>query len=107
VVQNKSLFSSCHLATSTSDYSVNLKEVLARKIPEHNKTVAEFRKQSGSAVIQEVTIDMVSGIEISWSMESDMPVQVYGGMRSMKGMVTETSVLVSQIRYLITQPLTD
>jgi len=74
--KNASFFSSCHLATSTSDYSVNLKEVLARKIPEHNKAVAEFRKQNGSAVIQEVTIDMV-----------------YGGMRSMKGMVTETSVL--------------
>ncbi|KAI6181506.1 Citrate synthase [Aphelenchoides besseyi] len=41
---------------STSDYSTNLKEVLSRKIPAHNK-------------------------------------EVYGGMRSMKGMVTETSVL--------------
>uniref|UniRef100_A0A915ED57 Citrate synthase n=1 Tax=Ditylenchus dipsaci TaxID=166011 RepID=A0A915ED57_9BILA len=61
---------------STSDYSVNLKEVLAKKIPEHNKKVAEFRAKHNDTVIQKVTIDMV-----------------YGGMRSMKGMVTETSVL--------------
>ncbi|KAI6198077.1 putative citrate synthase, mitochondrial [Aphelenchoides besseyi] len=52
---------------STSDYSTNLKEVLSRKIPAHNKEVVDFRKQHGS--------------------------DVYGGMRSMKGMVTETSVL--------------
>jgi citrate synthase len=74
--KNVSLISSCHLATSSSDYSTNLKEVLAKKIPEHNKVVAEFRKQHGSTAIQQVTIDMI-----------------YGGMRSMKGMVTETSVL--------------
>ncbi|KAI6230463.1 putative citrate synthase, mitochondrial [Aphelenchoides fujianensis] len=61
---------------STSDYSTNLKEVLASKIPAHNKEVVEFRKQHGGDVIQKITVDMV-----------------YGGMRSMKGMVTETSVL--------------
>ncbi|KAI6220190.1 putative citrate synthase, mitochondrial [Aphelenchoides besseyi] len=61
---------------STSDYSTNLKEVLSRKIPAHNKEVVDFRKQHGSDVIQKITVDMV-----------------YGGMRSMKGMVTETSVL--------------
>lgn len=61
---------------SSSDYSTNLKEVLAKKIPEHNKDVVNFRKQHGNAVIQQITVDMV-----------------YGGMRSMKGMVTETSVL--------------
>uniref|UniRef100_A0A7E4W0S8 Citrate synthase n=1 Tax=Panagrellus redivivus TaxID=6233 RepID=A0A7E4W0S8_PANRE len=63
-------------AYSTSDYSTNLKEVLAKKIPAHVKDVVAFRKAHGNTVIQEVTIDMV-----------------YGGMRSMKGMVTETSVL--------------
>jgi citrate synthase len=68
------LSSTCSYATS--DYSVNLKEVLAKKIPEHNKKVAEFRSKHGNTVIQQITVDMV-----------------YGGMRSMKGMVTETSVL--------------
>uniref|UniRef100_A0A1I7ZPM5 Citrate synthase n=1 Tax=Steinernema glaseri TaxID=37863 RepID=A0A1I7ZPM5_9BILA len=62
--------------SSGSDYSTNLKAVLSQKIPEHNKKVVEFRKAEGNTVVQNVTIDMI-----------------YGGMRSMKGMVTETSVL--------------
>lgn len=62
--------------TTSSDSSVNLKEVLAKKIPAHNKKVAEFRREHGSTVVQQTTIDMI-----------------YGGMRSMKAMVTETSVL--------------
>jgi len=61
---------------TSGDYSTNLKEVLAKKIPEHNKQVVEFRKQHGDKVIQQTTVDMV-----------------YGGMRSLKGLVTETSVL--------------
>uniref|UniRef100_A0A0N4Z746 Citrate synthase n=1 Tax=Parastrongyloides trichosuri TaxID=131310 RepID=A0A0N4Z746_PARTI len=56
--------------------STNLKEVLAKKIPEHNKKVKDFRSKHGNDVIQQINIDMV-----------------YGGMRSVKGMVTETSVL--------------
>lgn len=44
---------------STSDYSTNLKEVLAKKIPTHNKKVVEFRKAYGGTVIQEITVDMV------------------------------------------------
>lgn len=47
------------VSSSNSDYSVNLKEVLAKKIPEHNKKVDEFRKKHGSTVIQQVTVDMV------------------------------------------------
>ncbi|KAH7699534.1 citrate synthase, partial [Aphelenchoides avenae] len=70
----KAAVTSCQSYSTES--SVNLKEVLAKKIPEHNKKVAEFRKEHGNAVIQQITVDMV-----------------YGGMRSMKGMVTETSVL--------------
>ncbi|VDM55140.1 unnamed protein product [Angiostrongylus costaricensis] len=66
---------SVHFSTQT-DQSTNLKEVLAKKIPAHNAKVKEFRQQHANTVIQNVTIDMV-----------------YGGMRSMKGMVTETSVL--------------
>lgn len=61
---------------STASESTNLKEVLAQKIPEHNKKVIEFRKQHGNTVVQSTNIDMI-----------------YGGMRSMKGMVCETSVL--------------
>ncbi|VDM66159.1 unnamed protein product, partial [Strongylus vulgaris] len=65
--------SSVHLSTQV-DQSTNLKEVLAKKIPAHNAKVKEFRQQHGSTVLQQITVDMI-----------------YGGMRSMKGMVTETS----------------
>lgn len=67
--------SSAQLSTA-ADPSTNLKEVLSRKIPAHNQKVAAFRKEHKDTVVQSVTIDMI-----------------YGGMRSMKGMVTETSVL--------------
>uniref|UniRef100_A0A915ACN6 Citrate synthase n=1 Tax=Parascaris univalens TaxID=6257 RepID=A0A915ACN6_PARUN len=61
---------------STHKSSTNLKDVLANKIPQHLKKVAEFRKAHGSTVLQNITVDMI-----------------YGGMRTMKAMVTETSVL--------------
>ncbi|KAK5985273.1 hypothetical protein GCK32_019821, partial [Trichostrongylus colubriformis] len=67
--------STAHFATQT-DQSTNLKEVLAKKIPAHNAKVKEFRSQHGATVVQNISVDMI-----------------YGGMRSMKGMVTETSVL--------------
>jgi len=72
---NKVSYSSS-LSFATADSSANLKEILAKKIPDHNKKVAEFRKECGNVVVQNITVDMI-----------------YGGMRSMKGMVTETSVL--------------
>ncbi|GAB6030468.1 hypothetical protein CHUAL_007334 [Chamberlinius hualienensis] len=56
--------------------STDLKEVLARKIPEHQKAVKEFRQKHGETVIGQISVDML-----------------YGGMRSMKALVTETSVL--------------
>lgn len=56
--------------------STNLKEVLEQKIPEKQAEVKEFRKQYGTKVVGEVQIDMM-----------------YGGMRGIKGLVTETSVL--------------
>ncbi|XP_063964568.1 probable citrate synthase 2, mitochondrial [Lytechinus pictus] len=56
--------------------STDLREVLARQIPEKQKEVKEFRKECGSKVIGEIQVDML-----------------YGGMRGMKGLVTETSVL--------------
>jgi citrate synthase len=68
-----SLSRACRLYATSSN---NLKEVLATIIPQRQKEVAEFRKQKGSTKIGEVTIDMM-----------------YGGMRGIKGLVTETSVL--------------
>jgi citrate synthase len=56
--------------------STNLKEVLAKKIVDKQKQVAAFKKEFGSVKIGDVTID-----------------QAYGGMRSVKCMVWETSVL--------------
>merc|ERR1719272_2701377 len=68
-------------------YSVEpcgLKERLAELIPVHREEVAAFRAEHSSKVLGEVTVD-----------------QAYGGMRGIKGMVTETSVLDSDegIRY--------
>uniref|UniRef100_A0A4D5R945 Citrate synthase n=1 Tax=Scolopendra viridis TaxID=118503 RepID=A0A4D5R945_SCOVI len=54
----------------------DLKAVLAEKIPFQQKLVKDFRQQHGAKVIGEITVDMV-----------------YGGMRSMKALVCETSVL--------------
>ncbi|VDM98727.1 unnamed protein product [Thelazia callipaeda] len=51
-------------------------QVLANKISAHNEKVKAFRKQHGSTAIQNVTVDML-----------------YGGMRTLKALVTETSVL--------------
>ncbi|KAL5006681.1 hypothetical protein ScPMuIL_015487 [Solemya velum] len=56
--------------------STNLKDVLANQIPAVQKDVVEFRKEYGSCKVGEVTLDMM-----------------YGGMRGIRGLVTETSVL--------------
>lgn len=56
--------------------STNLKDVLTNLIPEKQKEIIEFRKEYGSAKVGDVNVDMV-----------------YGGMRGIKGMVWETSVL--------------
>jgi len=74
-------------AVARRAYSVEpcgLKERLAELIPVHKEEVAAFRAEHGSKVLGEVTVD-----------------QAYGGMRGIKGMVTETSVLDSDegIRY--------
>jgi len=53
-----------------------LKEVLAEKIPVEQENVKAFRKSHGSTKVGEVTVDMM-----------------YGGMRGIKALVTETSVL--------------
>jgi len=53
-----------------------LKERLEDLIPKKQAQIKEFRKLAGSNVVGEVTVDMM-----------------YGGMRGIKGLVTETSVL--------------
>jgi citrate synthase len=53
-----------------------LKDILANLVPQEQKRVKEFRKESGSFVVGQVTVD-----------------QMYGGMRGINGLVTETSVL--------------
>jgi len=53
-----------------------LKPILARKISEEQAKIKEFRAKHGATKIGEITIDMM-----------------YGGMRGIKGLVTETSVL--------------
>jgi len=60
----------------SSNSATNLKDVLSNIIPQEQKRVSEFRKQHGSFNIGHVTVDMA-----------------YGGMRGIKGLVTETSVL--------------
>jgi citrate synthase len=61
-----------------------LKERLQEIIPAAQQEVAAFRKEHGNTKIGEVTVDMA-----------------YGGMRGIKGLVTETSVLDADegIRY--------
>merc|ERR1712033_136445 len=60
---------------SLSDES-GLKAILAKKIPVEQAKIKEFRKKHGNTKVGDITVDMM-----------------YGGMRGMKGLVTETSVL--------------
>jgi len=53
-----------------------LKDRLAELIPEKQAQIKAFRKEHGGTKVGEVTVDMM-----------------YGGMRGIKGLVTETSVL--------------
>lgn len=59
-----------------TDASTDLKAVLAAKIPKEQERVKNFRKGYGNTKVGEVTVDMM-----------------YGGMRGIKGLVCETSVL--------------
>ncbi|VEL37770.1 unnamed protein product, partial [Protopolystoma xenopodis] len=54
----------------------NPKDILADLIPKEQSRIREFRKDHGSTEVGKVTVDMM-----------------YGGMRGIKGLVTETSVL--------------
>jgi len=73
--QQKLLAASSQSVSQTCHAS-DLKSVLAEKIPVVQEEVKAFRKQHGDTKIGEITVD-----------------QIYGGMRGMKGLVTETSVL--------------
>lgn len=64
------------VSRSLSDASTDLKGILAAKIPKEQERVKNFRKQHGATKVGEVTVDMM-----------------YGGMRGIKGLVCETSVL--------------
>jgi len=64
------------LSQSYSTESKSLGDVLAQKVPDMQAEVKEFRKQHGDTVVGNVTVNMM-----------------YGGMRGIKGLVTETSVL--------------
>ncbi|ELK15279.1 Citrate synthase, mitochondrial [Pteropus alecto] len=63
-------------ARHASASSMNLKDVLADLIPKEQARVKTFRQQHGKMVVGQITVDMM-----------------YGGMRGMKGLVYETSVL--------------
>ncbi|CAF0863387.1 unnamed protein product [Didymodactylos carnosus] len=77
-VRSLSLYG-CQQKCFCSSQSTNLKEVLDELVPREQKRVAEFKKQYSDTVIGNVTVDMI-----------------YGGMRGIKGMVYETSVLDAQ-----------
>ncbi|KAA0204078.1 hypothetical protein HAZT_HAZT006290 [Hyalella azteca] len=66
----------CTRAQPYSTESSSLKDVMMEKVPAMQAEVKEFRKQHGKTPVGQVTVDMM-----------------YGGMRGIKGLVTETSVL--------------
>jgi len=73
--QQRLLVASAPAVSQTCNAS-DLKTVLTEKIPVVQEEVKAFRKQHGNTKVGEITVDMM-----------------YGGMRGMKGLVTETSVL--------------
>lgn len=64
------------LRSFATEASTDLKAILAAKIPQEQERIKNFRKTYGSTKVGEVTVDMM-----------------YGGMRGIKGLVCETSVL--------------
>nr|XP_042119041.1 citrate synthase, mitochondrial [Peromyscus maniculatus bairdii] len=69
--------SSCLVfAVRHASSSTNLKDVLSNLIPKEQARIKAFRQQHGKTVVGQITVDMM-----------------YGGMRGMKGLVYETSVL--------------
>ncbi|VVC31894.1 Citrate synthase,Citrate synthase active site,Citrate synthase-like, small alpha subdomain,Citrate [Cinara cedri] len=66
------LWSASRSMASTTD----LKSIVAEKLKQSGEEIKAFRKQNGATVVGDVTVDMM-----------------YGGMRGIKALVTETSVL--------------
>merc|ERR1712117_27533 len=64
------------VTTSSRHASSDLKSVFESKIASTQEEIKAFRKAHGDTKVGEITVDMM-----------------YGGMRGMKGLVTETSVL--------------
>ncbi|CAB1329971.1 unnamed protein product, partial [Coregonus sp. 'balchen'] len=64
------------VASRHASSSTNLKDVLSDLIPKEQSRIKSFKQQYGKTNIGSITVDMV-----------------YGGMRGMKGLVYETSVL--------------
>ncbi|XP_055630367.1 probable citrate synthase 2, mitochondrial [Toxorhynchites rutilus septentrionalis] len=56
--------------------STDLKAILTEKIPKEQERIKNFRKEHGATKVGDVTVEMM-----------------YGGMRGLKGLVCETSVL--------------
>ncbi|XP_025406642.1 probable citrate synthase 2, mitochondrial [Sipha flava] len=61
---------------SMASSSTDLKCVVAEKLKQSGEEIKAFKKQHGSTIVGDVTVDMM-----------------YGGMRGIKALVTETSVL--------------
>jgi len=80
--KQRSLFNICKTITArcqssqAASQTTDLKGRLEQLIPDKRQEVAEFRKEHGNTKIGDVTVGMA-----------------YGGMRGIKGLVTETSVL--------------
>ena len=72
---NKSIYKCIENNFATSS-NAGLKETLAALIPEEQKKIKEFRQKHGNKSVGTVTVE-----------------QMYGGMRGIKGMVYETSLL--------------
>lgn len=65
-----------YYARNISASSNSLRDVLESKVPQEQERVKKFRKEFGNTKVGEVTVDMM-----------------YGGMRGIKGLVWEPSVL--------------
>ena len=77
-------FSSALLHAQARHASTDLKAAFEAKIAPFQENVKAFRKEHGKTKVGEITVDMM-----------------YGGMRGMKGLVTETSVLdADEVRIL-------
>lgn len=76
LVQPQSPFAPLSVLAKNLTDSTDLKGIMAKKLADHQKSVKKFKEVYGSKVIGEITVD-----------------QIYGGMRGMKSLVTETSHL--------------